>query len=243
MFGSIISGLVCMGVGVFALIAIIVACIKRTKGWIITASIFVLLGLGSIVVVGAFAVRQVSQLAKAKNERVAVTSNDGWVRLKVPGSWHDMPSLNAGASIRYANPIAEEYITVFSDARSDFRGSLQDFVETVTTRMEQNLEGADLGEPKSLTINGFPAIQVRLSGTASKVPVVYLHTSVETPDGFHQLVQWTLPSKEGTAFPVFMEVANSFELARPATSSSTPPALKVPSTPRLLKSNDPVERL
>ncbi len=231
MVGSIIGSLLCAGLGLFAVIAIIMACVKRTTGWIVAGVISVLLGLGGVGVIGVAGFKAFTDARKAQTMSKSVTSNDGWVRLQIPGSWNDLPELGADASLKVGNKFAEQYLMIFTDPKSDFRGTLDSFSQLTTKRMLSKLGDASASAPTSLTINGFRAVRVRMEGTANSVRVVYLHTSVETPDGFHQILQWTLPSREKTAFPVFEEVASTFNLARPAAGdlSSKPsvaPAIK-----------------
>jgi hypothetical protein len=207
------------------------ACVKRTTGWIVTGVIFVLLGLAGVGVIGIAAFKGFTDAKKAQTTRRTVTSSDGWVSLQVPGSWSDLPELGADASLKMGNKFAEQYLLLLTDPKSDFRGSLESFSELTAKRMLSKLTDSSASPPTPLTINGFRAMRVRLEGSTANVHVVYLRTCIETPDGFHQILQWTLPSREKTAFPIFEEVASTFNLARPATAapSSTPaiaPAIK-----------------
>ena len=229
--GSIIGSLLCAGLGVFAVVAIVMACVKRTTGWIVAGVVFLLLGIAGAGVIGVAGFKAFTDARKAQTTRKSVTSSDGWVRLQIPGSWSELPELGADASLKVGNKFAEQYLMIFTDPKSDFRGSLDSFSQLTTKRMLSKLADSSASGPTPLTINGFPAVRVRLEGTANSVRVVYLHTSVETPDGFHQILQWTLPSREKIAFPIFEEVASTFNLARPASvePSSQPavaPAIK-----------------
>lgn len=230
MIGGIIGALFCLGISVFALVAIILAFVKRTTIWIVLACSTVFFALAGMVTTGVFVFREAQKKAKLTSTVKRITSDDGWVSLEVPGNWDKIPNLNSGATVQFGNTLAEEYLTIFSDPRSDFRGTLQEFARLTTQRMHDNLENASLGTPERLTINGFPAQKVRLEGTTSGVQITYLHTSVETPDGFHQIVQWTLPSKESQALPIFEKVAASFQLAR--SRASAPAVEPTPPLPR-----------
>ena len=56
-------------------------------------------------------------------------------------------------------------------------------------------------------------------------------TLIETPEGVHQLIMWTLPSKEKGARAVFERVAGSFEVVNPPKASALEKeALKLPRT-------------
>lgn len=48
--------------------------------------------------------------------------------------------------------------------------------------------------PATLTIGGRRSVQVELEGLVDGVRIVYVHTSIQVPDGFVEVIAWTLPS-------------------------------------------------
>ncbi|MEQ1861804.1 MAG: hypothetical protein ABMA13_17945 [Chthoniobacteraceae bacterium] len=223
MVGSVIGSLLCIGLTFAAIAAVIAAFVKRTKGWIIAASIVSVVAFAGLAVGGAFAFREIRAAAQAKTARKPIVSEDGWVSLQIPGAWKSLPDLNRESMLKAGNVFAEEYLMVFSDPRTDFTGTLDEFATLTTDRMRGQLQNSSAAEAHPLTIDGLRAIRTLFEGTTGKVRISYLHTSIETPDGFHQIVQWTLPSKKAKAFPIFEEVAASFRVVKPRTDAAPPP--------------------
>ncbi len=215
--GAILAVVVVLAVAGLTLLSFIMALVKRTKGWIIAAVFFGMFGLAAVafgVVAFAKGVKQGFNKAKAAAVDKKVVSSDGQISLQVPANWDDLPELHADAALKVGNKFREEYAIVISEPKTDFEGTLQKYSEITTGAMRENLENGTISNVQSLTIGGLPAIQCRVSGTTQNIKIIYLHTSIETPDGFHQLMLWTLPSKEATAWPVFERVAKSFQLER-----------------------------
>jgi hypothetical protein len=65
--------------------------------------------------------------------------------------------------------------------------------------------------PTSLTINGNPAIQYEVRGEIKNINVVYLHTTVDTPQHFQQIVAWTLQSTYDDKKDILQNVVESFK--------------------------------
>jgi len=214
-FGIVIGGLLCFLGPLLAIAAIVFACIKRTKGWIITAVVICLLGVAGVGILFVNGVKQAWAEVKSGGSFKTVESKDGWVSLSVPSSWRQLDELHADAIVKVGNKFAEEYLVVLSDLRSDYAGTFEEFAKFTTTRMRDNLTDGTMTPPQPLTINGHRAQRTTIEGTAEKTRVCYLHTSIETPDGFHQILQWTLPSKKDKAFPKFEKVDVSFKVVKP----------------------------
>jgi hypothetical protein len=212
--GMVIGFLLVIGFPVLAVVSIILACVKRTAGWVVAACIFSLMAMvmGGFFAVGVY--NGFQRASKGQSVTKRVTSDDGWISLEVPSSWSNLPEIGKDSPLKMGNKFAEQYLMVFTDPRVDFRGTLPEFSKLTTGRMVTKLQDASASEPQSLTINGFPALRVRVEGTAGSVHVCYHHTSVETPDGMHQILQWTLASREAKAFPVFEKVAESFQVVK-----------------------------
>ena len=212
-FGILLVAGLGIGFIIFAIIAVVKAFTKKTTGWIVTACLSGLLMIG---ILGAFVVAVVAGVVTAVNSasgnspNIQLSSKDGIYSFDVPSAWKEMPKLNPAASLGAGNGLREQYLMLFVDSKEDFKGSLESFSKLVTERIAKKMQGSALGEVKHLTINGHPAHQRRISGTANNLGLVYLHTSVELPDSYCQILCWTLTSKESTAFPVFEKVIPTF---------------------------------
>jgi hypothetical protein len=61
--------------------------------------------------------------------------------------------------------------------------------------MLQKMKNGSATGPVSVTIDGHPALQDELSGTKKGTNIVFLHTTVDDGDHFHQILAWTLKSR------------------------------------------------
>jgi len=215
-FAGMIGGaLLVLGVIAFGVFSFIMALMRRTKGWIICTIVFALLGFGAFIVGIVAGVKGLQKAQASAAQPKTKVSSDGWISLRVPGNWKDLPNINNAGTIKAGNLIREEYCIALSDEKTDLIGNLDDFHELVLDSIRERLTGCVTGPPQSLVINGFPARRVRVSGRSGAISVLYHHTAIETPEGFHQLVMWTLPSKEKFAWPVFDRTAASFAVVGP----------------------------
>jgi acyl carrier protein len=131
---------------------------------------------------------------------------------------------------------------VISEPKADFKGTLDDFAKVATGGIIENLgANAEVGPIENATAGKFIARRCRLAGKAINIRAVYLHYSIQTPEGFHQLIMWTLPSKERVAWPVFERVAKSFAVANPPKFGVS--GKRVATLPRVARTGTVEERL
>jgi hypothetical protein len=212
--GSILGAAFGMGLFIFAIVAIVKAFTKKTTGWIVTACVCGLMMLGMLGLAIAGVVAGIAAgVNKAGTSSLTrqIVSKDGRYSFDVPPIWKEMPQLNAEASLAAGYGLREQYMMLIVDSRKDFSGSLNDFSKLVTERIGQKMKGAVLGESQSLTVNGHPALRKRITGSTQNINLVYLHTSVELPDSYCQILCWTLESRESTAFPIYERVIQTFK--------------------------------
>ena len=143
-----------------------------------------------------------------------VQSRDGRTQVVVPASWSEQTDLNEQADIQVANPRKELYVIVLSESKQDFDADMTLEEHSVLTRSIL-LEGIWNGQvsygPIQFQIGGYPAVQYQLRGSVDKVKLVYLHTTVEGANGFHQIIAWTLPSRLNKNELVLQRVTRSLQ--------------------------------
>jgi hypothetical protein len=61
-----------------------------------------------------------------------------------------------------------------------------------------------------LTIDNHPSLQDELSGTENGSKVVFLDTTLDDGDNFHQILAWTLKSRWQQQNEILREATNSF---------------------------------
>jgi acyl carrier protein len=241
-FGAILGVLLILSVIGMGIVSIIMAFVRRTTGWIVMAIIFSLLGAGGVITGVVFAALGFSKAITEQSKAKTVVSDDRWVRLEIPGTWRTLRELHDSASLQVGNKFREEYAIVLSERKIDIDSTLDDYAKLVTGNIGKNLgASAEVGPIENATAGKFTARRCRLTGKVDNIRIVYLHYSVETPEGFHQLIMWTLPSKERGAWPAFERVARSFEVVNPPKSGVSEKKSKT--LPRTARTGTVEERL
>ena len=154
-----------------------------------------------------------------------LTSPDGRFQLTVPGDWQKETQLNEQASIQASNRGREIYVILLSESKSDFADemTLDRFTSATRSKMMAGVRSAQSAEPTPTTINGNPALQYEIRGVIEGLNAVYLNTTVETPEHYHQIITWTLPSRLEQHKGTLLEVARSFKDVRAAGSKPGTP--------------------
>ena len=153
-----------------------------------------------------------SQQTQTEVKGKVIKSQDGQTQVLAPKSWSIQKDLNDVADLQIADVSKENYLIVISEPKSDFDNiSVEKYSEMTRGFILDSIQGGKLSEPKNLTINGSPALQYQITGSVDGINIVYLHTSVEGSDGFHQVLAWTLPSRLDKNGPVLESVINSFQ--------------------------------
>ena len=157
------------------------------------------------------------RLQRLSTERKEIASDDGKIKVTVPGTWTKMPGLNKQASLQVGNKSKEVYLIVITDTKADLDNfTLEKHHQQTRDRMLQKMKNASGTQPVSLTIDGHPALQDELTGTEKgpalfrERPWVFLHTMVDDGDHFQQILAWTLKSRWQKQNQLLHEVTGSF---------------------------------
>ncbi len=210
--GGLLSCFLMIAFPVLFIFSLIMAIVRKSKVWTITAITVGVLGLvviGGIVALGVKEAVKTVESAKLPSEFV---SNDGLVMVTADGRWTTLDTGSADASLQIGDLAAQEFLLVVSEAKSDFEEGME--VGGFADLVAENI-AAGLGDPEStkmvaLTINGCPARQYEVSGTMDGLTITYLNTFVEGEAHFHQVLTWTLEEMKGKAFPELRKVVGSF---------------------------------
>jgi hypothetical protein len=127
-----------------------------------------------------------------------VESPDHRVRFTVPGSWDYIAGLNRNALIEVGNRQSNEYMVVFADSKSNFKGSLNDYVAIVTDDVRRNLPNATVDPVKSLTVNRRPALWTSVTAGGQKVR--FLAGAIEGNALLVQVLCWAPANSNPSAF-------------------------------------------
>lgn len=221
---TVFSIVLLLGVSVFFIVALVKAFSKKTTGWIVTAVLTGLVGLGMVVVAIAGVVVGVSRTASesAKLNQVLKTKNGGF-QVTVPGSWKPLPDLNPSAEIVAGNMAREQYLMIFVEPDESIAIDLSRLLEATAERMAAKLSDSSVGEATSLTIDGHPALRCRITGKRDGIDLAYLHTCLKRDGQIIQLICWTLARREAGAFPIYEQVTATFRRAVGAADAPAAP--------------------
>lgn len=151
------------------------------------------------------------RLHRLSTERKEIASDDGKIKVTVPGTWTKLPELNKQASLQVGNKSKEVYLIVITDAKTDLDNfTLEKHHQRTRDRMLQKMKNASATEPISLTIDGHRALQDELTGTEKSTNVVFLHTTVDDGDHFQQILAWTFNSRWQEQNQLLREITRTF---------------------------------
>ena len=160
------------------------------------------------------------RLQRLSSERKELASDDGKIKVTVPGTWTKLPELNKQASLQIGNKSREVYLIVIPDTKADLDNfTLEKHHQQTRDRMLQKMKNASATQPVSLTIDGHAALQDELTGTENGTNVVFLHTTVDDGDHFQQILAWTLKSRWQKQNQLLREVTEHFHTEKPNESS------------------------
>jgi hypothetical protein len=148
------------------------------------------------------------QLLNAKQE---LGSPDGKLKVTTSGMWTKMPGLNKQATMQIAYKANAMYLMVITDPKSTVPNmTLDEHHQLTRDHMLQKMKNPSITQPVSVTIDNHPGLQDELSGTDNGASVVFLHTTVDDGDNFHQILAWTPKSRWVKQKSELREVTNSF---------------------------------
>src|SRR5213592_1007224 len=151
------------------------------------------------------------RLQRLYTERKEIASDDGKIKVTVPGTWTKLPELNKQASLQVGNKSKEVYLIVITDTKANLDNfTLEKHHQQTRDRMLQKMKNASGTQPVSPTIDGHPALQDELTGTEKGTNVVFLHTTVDDSDHFQQILAWTLKSRWQKENQLLREITKTF---------------------------------
>jgi hypothetical protein len=139
---------------------------------------------------------QTSPSNNQPNSGSTLTSSDGKTQITLPSGWKQEQDLNSQAKLQAANRAEEVYIIVISENKQDFQDiNLEKHSELTRGLFLKNLTNPQVTGPTPVTIEGNRGVQYELKGGINNINAAYIHTTLETPKNYHQIVAWTLQSR------------------------------------------------
>ncbi len=120
----------------------------------------------------------------------ALVSNQGIVQLNRPQGWADKLTKEDSLNLKMANASGDAHLTLQTRAKKDLpQLTLEKFARLGRGGGIQTMTDLQILGPTQITVvNGYPAIQYQFQGKVEGVDTVLLHTAIESPDHFHQIV-------------------------------------------------------
>jgi Domain of unknown function (DUF4190) len=151
------------------------------------------------------------RLERLSTERKEIASDDGKIKVTVPGTWTKVLEFNKQATLQVGDKSKQMYLIVITDSKADLENiTLEKYHDATRDRMFQKMKNASATEPVSLMIDGHPALQDEISGTEKGTNVIFLHTTLDDGDHFQQILAWTLKSRWQKQDQLLREVSASF---------------------------------
>ncbi len=123
---------------------------------------------------------------------VVIRSKDGALEIAAPSGWRSESELNKNAELQACDAPQQVCVLVFEeDKLTTGDVTLARFSRFARGQILKKLGSSSEGTGVALRIAGHPAVQYELRGRAERFDLVYLHTSVETPGHFYQVLGWT----------------------------------------------------
>ncbi len=146
----------------------------------------------AVLLAAIFALPLLAQTDEVKT----VKSADGSLALTIPADWTDQ-KLNDAAEVQVGSDEQSAYLLILVEKKADLFGwNIERHSYVTLGTLLSNVSLPKINGPKAMKINGNPAIQYEVRGASAGSNIVYLHTTIETPDVFAQVLAWTVPSQE-----------------------------------------------
>lgn len=150
-----------------------------------------------------------------------ITSPDGLTRMNLPAGWkHEKErELHDQADLQASNRAGEMYTIVMSENKEDLRDmTLDKHSQSTRSALIEKLESPEVSDPKPVTVGGLRGVQYEIRGGVENLNIVYLHTTLESPTHFHQILTWTLKSRFDKNRATLDAVTHSFKEVAPAAN-------------------------
>jgi hypothetical protein len=138
-------------------------------------------------------------------------SADGRFEITVPGAWKEEKSLNDSADLQASYRPSEMYFVVLSEPKTDLdEMTLEGHSKLTRQALIDGVKKPQVSPPFAMKIGDMAALQYEIRGSMDGVNIVYLHTTAESPNYFHQILTWTVPSRFEKNKPTLQKVAENF---------------------------------
>jgi hypothetical protein len=124
-----------------------------------------------------------------------IVSRDSTISIELPRSFAPI-YINTEAELQFGDTATQSFVVVFPEGKRDLVGwNITRHSIITVARLLTGVADPKVTGPISSNIGGHPAVQYSIQGAAEGVRIAYLHTTIEAPDQFVQLIIWTTESR------------------------------------------------
>lgn len=212
MFGMVFGCILMVVVPAWFLVSLILAIVRKSKGWMVSA---IIAGVATLLLVGVTVAGAVASGVKAAKEQALprqFTTTDGLASVEGPGTWSHLDMDSPEATLKVGNMVAEEYLIVISEPKADFPEGfgLPEYTEIVSNQIFENFDDATAEDAVRLEISGRPAFRRELKGKSDGIGIFYIVHAVEGEEHYHQILTWTLLERGDAKREKLQAAADSF---------------------------------
>ncbi len=194
------------------ILALVMALVKKTRGWIIAAVVTGVVGL--FMVLGGVGFGVFLGLSEAKKQSVPMdfaTENGSATVTGGPG-WKVLEIGSEDADLGIGNIFSEQYLVVLAEPKANFPDGydLEAFAELAYGQFAQTLTEIAAADPVSVSHQAIPRLRREISAKSDGIGVFYLIDYAEGRDHYYQVMSWTLREREAAGRPVLESALNSF---------------------------------
>lgn len=136
------------------------------------------------------------------------------------GGWKETSGLHQKAQLQATNPYGDMYLVVFAEKKDKYAGvTLDDYSEVTRGHIIKALSSPAISRPIQVTIDGNPALQYEIQGYSKNSKIAYIHTAVETPLYFHEIIVWTPADRFQRNHFALESAIKSFKEVQPSSGS------------------------
>jgi hypothetical protein len=121
-------------------------------------------------------------------------------------------NLNASADLQARSESSNAFFIVLAESREDLDGwNLERHSRGTVGKLIATVGLPEVLGPAKITANGYPGLQYEFTGSSDGTRVTYVHTTLETPKQYVQVLMWCPRSLFEKNKPVFQKILNSFK--------------------------------
>lgn len=194
------------------ILALVMALVKKTRGWIIAAVVSGVLGL--LLVFGGVGTAMFLGVSEARKQAVPrnFTLEGGVATVTGGPGWKVLDIGSEDADLGIGNIFSEQYLVVLAEPKADFPEGydLAGFAELAFGQFAGTLEETQASEPVAVTRQSLPRLRREMTAKGDGIRVFYLIDYAEGRDHYYQVMAWTLENRQTSGRPVLEAALDSF---------------------------------